>query len=136
MACQKRLLLSDSEKVRSSFDFFREHGIELSIDDFGTGFSALSYLNRFDVDYLKIDKSFLQKMTTDHSSRALTEAIIIMAHKLNIKTIAEGIETEEQRDLLKAFGCDYLQGFLFSKPVPADELERMLVSEPMSGFGI
>ena len=120
------LLLSDSERVRSSFDFFKEHGIELSIDDFGTGFSALSYLHRFDVDYLKVDKSFVQKMTTDASSRALTEAIIIMAHKLNIKTIAEGVETEEQRDLLKAFGCDYLQGFLFSKPVPASEFEKMI----------
>ena len=120
------LLLSDSDRVRSSFEFFREHGIELSIDDFGTGFSALSYLNRFDVDYLKIDKSFVQKMTTDASSKALTEAIIIMAHKLNIRTIAEGVETEEQRDLLISFGCDYLQGFLFSRPVPEHEFERLL----------
>jgi diguanylate cyclase (GGDEF)-like protein/PAS domain S-box-containing protein len=120
------LLLSDSERVRNSFDFFKEHGIELSIDDFGTGFSALSYLHRFDVDYLKVDKSFVQKMTADSSSRALTEAIIIMAHKLDIRTIAEGVETEEQRDLLRSFGCDYLQGFLFSKPVPASEFEKMI----------
>ena len=130
------LLLSESEKVKQDFVKFREHGIELSIDDFGTGFSALSYLNRFDVDYLKIDKSFVHRLVTDSSSRALTEAIILMAHKLGINTIAEGVETVEQLDLLKAFGCDYLQGFLFSKPVPADELERMLVSEPMSGSGI
>lgn len=121
------LLLSESDKIRNQFNFFKEHGIELSIDDFGTGFSALSYLNQFDVDYLKIDKSFVQKMTTDSSSKALTEAIIIMAHKLNIKTIAEGVETEAQRNVLKSYGCDFMQGFLFSKPIPSDEFEQWLL---------
>ena len=107
-------------------DYFRENGIELSIDDFGTGFSALSYLNRFDVDYLKIDKSFVQQIETNTSNRALTEAIIIMAHKLNLKTIAEGVETDKQRSLLVAFGCDYLQGYFYSEPVPANEFEMLL----------
>lgn len=120
------LLLSESEKAKQDFIKFRKHEIELSIDDFGTGFSALSYLNRFDVDYLKIDKSFVQKMTTNFSSRSLTEAIILMAHKLGIRTIAEGVETEAQRDLLKSFGCDYLQGYLFSKPVPSDTFENLI----------
>jgi diguanylate cyclase (GGDEF)-like protein/PAS domain S-box-containing protein len=120
------LLLSESEKVKLDFINFRENGIELSIDDFGTGFSALSYLNRFDVDYLKIDKAFVQKMTVDSSSRTLTEAIVVMAHTLGIRVIAEGVEMEEQRELLKSFGCDYLQGFLFSKPVPANEFEKLL----------
>ncbi len=120
------LLLSDSDKVANQFNFFKEHGIELSIDDFGTGFSALSYLHRFHVDYLKIDKLFIQKMEADFSSRALTEAVIIMAHKLQIKTIAEGVETEAQRDLLKSFGCDYLQGFFYSKPVPSDDFEALI----------
>ena len=122
------LLLTDSEKIRTQFNFFKEHGIELSIDDFGTGFSALSYLHQFDVDYLKIDKSFIQKMVTDSSSRALTEAIIIMAHKLGIRTIAEGVETEAQRDLLASFGCDYVQGYLYSKPIPACEFEKLLAN--------
>lgn len=122
------LLLSDSERVRNKFKFFKEHGIELSIDDFGTGFSALSYLNQFDVDYLKIDKSFVQKMVTDSSSRALSEAIIIMAHKLGIKTIAEGVETNEQREMLQAFCCDYLQGYLYSKPIPASMFESLLMA--------
>ena len=121
------LLLSESEKVKQDFIKFREKGIELSIDDFGTGFSALSYLNRFDVDYLKIDRTFVQKMTTDSASKSLTEAIILMAHKLGIKTIAEGVETVEQRDLLISFDCDYMQGFLYSKPIPASEFEKMLV---------
>ena len=120
------LLLSNSQKVRDEFNYFREHGIGLSIDDFGTGFSALSYLNRFDIDYLKIDKSFVQNVTNDPSSRTLTEAIIMMAHKLGIKTIAEGVETEEQRDLLASFGCNYAQGYLYSRPVPADEFEQLI----------
>jgi diguanylate cyclase (GGDEF)-like protein/PAS domain S-box-containing protein len=126
------LLLSDSGMVRKEFSKFREHGVELSIDDFGTGFSALSYLNRFDVDYLKIDKSFVQKIeTADSASRALTEAIIIMAHKLNIKTVAEGVETTEQRDILKSFGCDYVQGFLYSEPVPAQAFEKLIAEQNM-----
>ena len=120
------VLLSDSDRVRNQFNFFKEHGIELSIDDFGTGFSALSYLHQFDVDYIKIDKSFVQQMVTDSSSKALTEAIIIMAHKLNIKTVAEGVETEAQRDLLESFDCDYIQGFFYSKPVPSDEFEKLI----------
>lgn len=120
------LLLSESEKVKQDFIKFRENGIELSIDDFGTGFSALSYLSHFDVDYLKIDKSFVTRIETNSASRTLTEAIILMAHKLGIRTIAEGVETEAQRDLLKSFGCDYMQGYLFSKPVPSDEFEKLI----------
>ncbi len=120
------LLLLDSDRVTNQFHFFKEHGIELSIDDFGTGLSALSYLHRFDVDYLKIDKSFVQNMLTDASSTALTQAVIIMAHKLHMKTIAEGVETEIQRDLLKSFGCDYMQGFFYSKPLPSDAFEALI----------
>ncbi len=121
------LLLSESERVTLDFVNFRKNGIELSIDDFGTGYSALSYLNRFDVDYLKIDQIFIQKITTDQASCSLTEAIILMAHKLNIRVIAEGVETKAQSDLLKSFNCDYLQGFLYSKPVPSAEFEQLLV---------
>ena len=122
----ERLLLSESDKVRSHFAHLKNRGIELSIDDFGTGFSALSYLHRFDVDYLKIDMSFIHRIETDSSSRALTEAIIIMAHKLGIRTIAEGVETHQQCEILKSFGCDYAQGFIYSKPLPADEFEKLL----------
>ena len=121
------LLLSDSERVKLDFVNFRKNGIELSIDDFGTGFSALSYLNRFDVDYLKIDQAFIQKITTDQASCSLSEAIILMAHKLGIRVIAEGVESKAQSDLLKSFGCDYLQGFLYAKPVPSAEFEQLLV---------
>ena len=120
------LLLDNSEKVRSELQEYRDHGVEISIDDFGTGFSALSYLTRFSIDYLKIDRSFVSNITINDSNRALTEAIIVMAHKLGIRTIAEGVETEAQRDLLCAQGCDYIQGFLYSRPVPAAQFEALL----------
>lgn len=126
------VLISESEKVKADLNLFHSNGIEVSIDDFGTGFSSLSYLNRFDVDYLKIDKSFVQNITVDAGSLTLTEAIVTMAHKLGIKTIAEGVETEEQRDSLVEMGCDYLQGYLFSKPIPADEFEKLIGRDPLS----
>ena len=120
------LLLKESPKIKQQLIEYRNSGIEVSIDDFGTGFSALSYLNKFDIDYLKIDRSFISKLTEDKSDEVLTGAIIVMAHKLGIQTIAEGVETKAQRDLLVSFGCDYVQGFLYSPPVPKEEFEKML----------
>ncbi len=115
------LLLKDSPVVKERLLEFRNHGIEISIDDFGTGFSSLSYLKKFDIDYLKIDQSFIKQLTESDTDRALVEAIIVMAHKLDIRTIAEGVETRKQEQLLMNFGCDYAQGFLYSRPVPAVE---------------
>ncbi len=120
-------LLKDSPVTKQHLMDFRDSGIEVSIDDFGTGFSALSYLREFDIDYLKIDRSFTCKLTEDESDRVLTEAIIVMAHKLGIKTIAEGVETTAQRDLLISFDCDYVQGFLYSPAVSLEKFEEMLV---------
>ena len=120
------LLLKASPKVEQQLLEFRNSGIEVSIDDFGTGFSSLSYLNQFDIDYLKIDRSFISNLTEGESDKALTEAIIVMAHKLGIKTVAEGVETEQQRDLLVEFGCDFAQGFLYSRAVPCEEFEALL----------
>ncbi len=105
---------------------FRDAGIQVSIDDFGTGYSALSYLKKFDIDFLKIDLSFIRDLETDPNDRALSEAIIMMAHKLGLKVIAEGVETEGQRKLLAAAGCDYAQGYLFSKPIAPQEFEDLL----------
>ena len=105
---------------------FRDAGIQLSIDDFGTGYSALSYLKKFDIDYLKIDLSFVRDLETDPNDRALSEAIIMMAHKLGLKVIAEGVETEGQRKLLAAAGCDYAQGYLYSKPIAPQAFELLL----------
>ena len=120
------LLVRDSEKVRRQLKAFQTRGVEVSIDDFGTGFSALSYLKLFDVDYLKIDKSFVTNLADDPNDRALTEAIVVMAHRLGMKAIAEGVETTSQRDMLAGFGCDYFQGYLFSPAVPSNEFERLI----------
>lgn len=119
------LLLKDTPDVKNCLLEFRNSGIEVSIDDFGTGFSSLSYLKAFDIDYLKIDRSFTSNLTTNSTDNALVEAIILLAHKLDIKTIAEGVETQKQQDLLIEFGCDYAQGYLYSAPMPAEEFERL-----------
>ena len=120
------LLLDASTAITDQLLAFRDAGIQVSLDDFGTGYSSLSYLKKFDIDYLKIDQSFVRNMTHGSNDTALCEAIIVMAHKLGLKVIAEGVETAQQRDLLTAAGCDYAQGYLFSKAVPAEEFEALL----------
>jgi diguanylate cyclase (GGDEF)-like protein/PAS domain S-box-containing protein len=120
------LLLEAKPGVRDKLRLFRDAGIPISLDDFGTGYSSLSYLQKFDIDYLKIDQSFTCGLEPGSSSMALSEAIIMMAHRLGMKVIAEGVETEAQRTLLAAAGCDYGQGYLFSRPVPAEKFEELL----------
>jgi diguanylate cyclase (GGDEF)-like protein/PAS domain S-box-containing protein len=119
------LLLDNNSNITGQLLEFRDAGIQVSLDDFGTGYSSLSYLQKFDIDYLKIDRSFVRDLSSNSNNMALCEAIIVMAHKLGIKVIAEGIETQEQRDLLIAAKCDYGQGYLFSRPVPAVEFEKL-----------
>jgi diguanylate cyclase (GGDEF)-like protein/PAS domain S-box-containing protein len=114
------LLLDASANVSELLLAFRDAGIHVSLDDFGTGYSSLAYLKKFDIDILKIDQSFVTNLTHESDEMAMCEAIIVMAHKLNLKVVAEGVETVRQRDLLAAAGCDYAQGFLFSKPLPAE----------------
>ena len=120
------LLLDASEKIIEKLLLFRDAGMQVSLDDFGTGYSSLSYLKKFNIDYLKIDQSFIRNLSTDKSDIALTEAIIVMAHKLGLKVIAEGVETIEQREILRLAGCDYAQGYLFAKPLPPEEFEKLL----------
>ncbi len=122
----EHLLLDAESGITDKLLIFRDAGIQISIDDFGTGYSSLSYLKKFDIDYLKIDQSFVRNLATDSNDMALSEAIIVMAHKLGLKVIAEGVETAEQRDLLIAAGCDYAQGYYFSRPVPPEEFELLL----------
>lgn len=124
------LLMDASPAVTSKLLTFRNAGIQVSLDDFGTGYSSLAYLKKFDIDHIKIDQSFVQSLAPDSNDLALCEAIIVMAHKLGITVIAEGIETKEQHDLLAFAGCDYAQGNLFSEPVPAEEFERLLDRPP------
>ena len=120
------LLMDVSSDVSNRLLSFRDAGIEVSLDDFGTGYSSLSYLDKYDIDYLKIDRSFVHNLSPGSRDLALCEAIIVMAHKLGIKVIAEGIETAEQRDLLLAAGSDFGQGFFFSRPVTAKEFEQFV----------
>ena len=120
------LLLNAAKGVIYRLLKFRDSGIRVAIDDFGTGYSSLSYLKKFDIDYLKIDKSFVDNLETDTNDMVLSEAIIVMAHKLGLEVIAEGVEVEAQRKLLSDAGCDFAQGYLFSKPVPPEEFEDLL----------
>jgi diguanylate cyclase (GGDEF)-like protein/PAS domain S-box-containing protein len=120
------LLMETRGEVMDKLLAFRDAGVLVSLDDFGTGYSSLAYLKKFDIDYLKIDQSFVANLSPGSDDFALCEAIIVMAHKLNLEVIAEGIETREQSDLLIAAGCDFGQGYLYSKPVSTDEFEVFL----------
>ena len=112
------LLLDEHPGVTAQLSRLSAAGIQISIDDFGTGYSAMAYLKRMDIDNLKIDRSFIRDLTTDPSDLAITEAIIAMAHKLDLQVVAEGVETEAQRERLTAAGCDFAQGYLFSPALP------------------
>ncbi|KQQ31047.1 diguanylate cyclase [Duganella sp. Leaf126] len=120
------LLLDASSTVSDKLLQLRDAGIQVALDDFGTGYSSLSYLKKFDIDYLKIDRSFTRNLAPASSDMALSEAIIVMAHKLGLKVIAEGVETPAQRELLARAGCDYGQGYLFAKPMPATDFDALL----------
>ena len=120
------LLLENNTFVNEKLLEFRDADIQVALDDFGTGYSSLSYLQKFDIDYIKIDQSFVRNLGVTLSSNALCEAIVVMAHKLGMQVIAEGIETEVQLDTLQKMGCDFGQGYLFSKPVKPDAFTKLL----------
>jgi len=120
------LLLEDSSEINNQLSAIRALGISLSVDDFGTGYSALSYLKRCPINTVKIDRSFVKGIPEDREDMVLIHAIIAMAHGLGLVVIAEGIETQEQWDFLKSEDCDFAQGYFFSKPLPAQELEIWL----------
>ena len=120
------LLLDDWSDVHRQLNQLRNIGFSISLDDFGTGYSALSYLKKFSIDYLKIDRSFINDIVQDADSQAIVKSIIAMARQLGIKTIGEGVETFEQSKILKAAGCDYAQGYYYAKPMPGDEFLKFV----------
>ncbi|WP_150911487.1 putative bifunctional diguanylate cyclase/phosphodiesterase [Marinobacter halotolerans] len=122
----ENVFLSDSEQLDKSFSELAAAGVQLALDDFGTGYSSLEYLKRFNVNYLKIDQSFVREDGPRSSSGTIAETIIMMAHKLGLEVVAEGVETQEQMEWLKAVDCDFAQGFFFSQPMPAPEFEQLL----------
>lgn len=123
----ENLLMQEDELVKEQLLRLRDAGVEVAIDDFGTGYSSLSYLKKFHIDYLKIDKSFVDNIASSKEDKILCEAMIAMAHKLDIQVISEGVESEIQKQVLFEMGCDFIQGYLYSKPVPADEFERLFL---------
>ncbi|MFP3565922.1 putative bifunctional diguanylate cyclase/phosphodiesterase [Paraburkholderia sp. SIMBA_030] len=120
------VLLGDTDQALQTLHALRELGVEVAVDDFGTGYSSLAYLTRFPLNRLKIDRSFVMRMTTDPQCAALVGAIIAMAHALKLRVTAEGVETAEQAAQLEALGCDEAQGFWFSRPVTAAALRNLL----------
>ena len=120
------LLMRHVDVVIKTLTQLHAYGVRVSVDDFGTGYSSLAYLKQFPLDAVKIDRSFIRDITADPNDASITRAIITMAHQLKLKVIAEGVETEGQLKLLVANQCDEIQGYYFSRPVPASEMETML----------
>lgn len=118
----------DNSLIASMLQDLKELGTQLAIDDFGTGYSSLSYLRRFPVDKLKIDQSFVQGMATNADDASLVSAIIAIARSLNLSVIAEGVETVEQLHMLRRDSCDFMQGFFFSRPLPAEAFASLVRS--------
>ena len=122
------LLLDTSAGVADTLLALRAAGIGVSLDDFGTGYSSLSYLQKFDIDFVKIDQSFVRHLTVNSTDLALCKAIVVMAHALDMRVIAEGVETVQQRDLLAEAGCDFAQGYWYAQPMKAADFEAFVAS--------
>jgi diguanylate cyclase (GGDEF)-like protein len=129
-------LLLDSEAVFDSLYRLREHGVRLALDDFGTGYSSLSHLQSFPFDRIKIDRSFTKDIGDHAGSLTIVRAVIALATGLGMKTTAEGVETRQQLEMLRKEGCTEMQGFLFSEPLPAPEIDRLLRSTPPGGTAL
>jgi EAL domain-containing protein (putative c-di-GMP-specific phosphodiesterase class I) len=120
------VLMDLDHEVSEVLGKIKDMGISISIDDFGTGYSSLSYLKRFPIDTLKIDRSFVRDVPADLDDVAIVRAIIAMARSLRMRTVAEGVEQEDQMRFLRAEGCGEMQGFFYSRPLPGEEILRLL----------
>ena len=123
------VIMRDLAQAVAKMGQLRAMGVFLSIDDFGTGYSSLSALKSFPISTLKIDKSFVRDLAHSQDDQAIALAVISLGHRLNLRVIAEGVETEEQREFLAANECDEMQGYLFSPPVPAERITEMLQAQ-------
>jgi len=119
------MLMSDTEHTRGVLRSLKHLGLKLSVDDFGTGYSSLAYLKQFSLDALKIDKQFIDHLTTSSKDEAIARSIIQLGHNLGMQVIAEGVETVDQVEVLEGLGCDVVQGFYFGRPVPAGEVASL-----------
>ncbi len=119
-------LMSDFDRAKESIDAFKRIGVKISLDDFGTGYSSLSYMHRLPLDKIKIDRSFVQEMGGSVTARDIIKSMIALCRNLDLNCVIEGVETSEQFDLLKSFGCNTVQGFLFSKPIPQIEVAEFI----------
>jgi EAL domain-containing protein (putative c-di-GMP-specific phosphodiesterase class I) len=128
-------IMKNAESAVRTLGELKAMGVKIAIDDFGTGYSSLGYLKRLPLDTLKIDRSFVHDVTTDHDDAALVVAIITLAHNLRLKVVAEGVETEAQLSFLHLLRCDEGQGYLFSKPLPVEAFEELLLQEQHPAFG-
>ncbi|MCV6613199.1 MAG: bifunctional diguanylate cyclase/phosphodiesterase [Amphritea sp.] len=128
------LMIETSESVKTTLQQLHSNQFGIAIDDFGTGYSSLAYLKEFDADFLKIDRRFIQNLSSNSDDAALCEAMIVMAHKLGIQVIAEGIETREQLEFIRYAGCDHAQGWLFARALPADGFAAYLQQCPANGL--
>ena len=115
------VIMQDVQSTNAKLKQMQKMGINLSIDDFGTGYSSLSYLKFFPINDLKIDRSFVFNITSDSTEAAIAASIILLAHSINLRVVDEGLETVEQLEVLRQQGCDYVQGFLFSRPLAVEE---------------
>jgi EAL domain-containing protein (putative c-di-GMP-specific phosphodiesterase class I) len=120
------MVMRDPEQARTIMAALKQLGVGISIDDFGTGHSSLSYLKRFCVDELKIDKSFIDDIPADADATAIVNAVLAMAHTLGLKVVAEGVETRSQLAAVTRGGCDQVQGYLFSKPLPPEAFATLM----------
>jgi diguanylate cyclase (GGDEF)-like protein len=123
------VIMSNADATITTLNKLKDMGVLLSIDDFGTGYSSFGYLKRFPIDNIKIDRSFIKDITANSEDATIVKAIIAMAHELKLKVIAEGVETEEQSQLLRSFRCDEMQGYLFSRPVTPERITEMFLNK-------
>jgi EAL domain-containing protein (putative c-di-GMP-specific phosphodiesterase class I) len=120
------IMLDSAGKALQNLNELKKLGVRVAIDDFGTGYSSLSYLNKIPCDLLKIDKSFIDEMNSSESSRQYVAAIISIGHIMNLEVISEGVETEDQLETLKKIGCDYIQGYIWGRPMMPEDADKLV----------